>query len=58
MEPPHLPVALGVLYCDPAEAFERHDGSAADDRQRSRGERADLAELLRDGYTWRVSGKS
>ncbi|HSR70820.1 MAG TPA: 2-oxoacid:ferredoxin oxidoreductase subunit beta [Kiloniellales bacterium] len=53
MEPPAFPVALGVLYCDPVESYDR----LISDRTTSGGETRDLAELnalLRRGYTWRV----
>ncbi|UCC82585.1 MAG: 2-oxoacid:ferredoxin oxidoreductase subunit beta [Gemmatimonadota bacterium] len=49
MEPPELPVALGVVYCDPAPAYE--------DQVESRLDAAccgDLNNLLRSGRTWCV----
>jgi 2-oxoglutarate ferredoxin oxidoreductase subunit beta len=49
MEPPDLPVALGVIYCNPATAYE--------DQVQSRLDAAccgDLYELVRSGRTWRV----
>ncbi len=49
MEPPELPVALGVIYCDPAPAYE--------DQVESRLDAAccgDLNDLLRSGRTWRA----
>ncbi len=49
MEPPELPVALGVIYCDPAPAYE--------DQVESRLDAAccgDLNDLLRAGRTWRA----
>jgi 2-oxoglutarate ferredoxin oxidoreductase subunit beta len=49
MEPPELPVALGVVYCDPAPAYE--------DQVESRLDAAccgDLNVLLRSGSTWCV----
>jgi len=50
MEPPHFPVALGVIYCNPAPAYEdqvvaRVDGACC----------GDLNELLRKGRTWSVT---
>ncbi|MFQ6018835.1 MAG: 2-oxoacid:ferredoxin oxidoreductase subunit beta [Kiloniellaceae bacterium] len=56
MEPPAMPVALGVLYCEPAPSYERRiagqPGAAArGDRQSTA---ADLNALLRQGYTWTV----
>ncbi len=55
MEPPTLPVALGVLYCDPALSYEaavRDQMTAA----RQSGKAADLNALLRSGHTWTVEG--
>ncbi|HSG82018.1 MAG TPA: 2-oxoacid:ferredoxin oxidoreductase subunit beta [Gemmatimonadota bacterium] len=49
MEPPELPVALGVIYCDPAPVY--------DDQVQSRLDAAccgDLNELVRKGRTWSV----
>jgi 2-oxoglutarate ferredoxin oxidoreductase subunit beta len=49
MEPPEFPVALGVIYCDPAPAYE--------DQVESRLDAAccgDLNELVRRGRTWSV----
>jgi 2-oxoglutarate ferredoxin oxidoreductase subunit beta len=51
MEPPDLPVALGVIYCDPAPAYE--------DQVQSRLDAAccgDLNRLIRTGRTWSVAG--
>jgi 2-oxoglutarate ferredoxin oxidoreductase subunit beta len=53
MEPPHMPVALGVLYCDPAESFEEmRKVRSQDDRVRPTA--GDLNDLMRRGDTWRV----
>jgi 2-oxoglutarate ferredoxin oxidoreductase subunit beta len=49
MEPPELPVALGVIYCDPGPVYE--------DQVESRLDAAccgDLNDLLRSGRTWCV----
>jgi 2-oxoglutarate ferredoxin oxidoreductase subunit beta len=56
MEPPALPVALGVLYCDPAPSYEAgvHEQLA---QARGRGPRPKIADLLRRGHTWTVDGK-
>ncbi len=54
MEPPDLPVATGVVLCDPAPEYV--DAVAAQ-RERVRAERGgagDLDALLRRGHTWRV----
>ncbi|HUC61127.1 MAG TPA: 2-oxoacid:ferredoxin oxidoreductase subunit beta [Alphaproteobacteria bacterium] len=54
MEPPKFPVALGVLYCDPAPAYESAVmAQIADAKARMPG--ADLNALLRRGTTWTVS---
>jgi 2-oxoglutarate ferredoxin oxidoreductase subunit beta len=54
MAPPSFPMALGVIYCDPAPAYEEaiysQLGSPAPSLQR-----ADLNALLRQGQTWTVS---
>ena len=55
MEPPDLPVALGVLYCNPTDSFERRQAA----RWGGGGRRPtvqDLDALLRRGLTWRVGG--
>ncbi len=53
MEPPTFPVALGVLYCDPATPYEAnfteatpHDGSVTSNDA--------LNAMLRQGHTWTV----
>src|SRR3546814_12325186 len=60
LQPPQMPVALGVLYCDPdcdpAPSYERR---VADEVAAAAGARpASLAELLHKGHTWTVSGPS
>ena len=57
-EPPDFPVALGVLYCDPNAVFDPRAGAADGGKLRPHSERADLAELLRDGHTWSVPAHS
>ncbi len=53
MEPPDRPVALGVLYCDPAETYD--DNVLAQVRDaRDRVPDADLNAYLRRGHTWTV----
>ncbi len=55
MELPEFPVALGVIYADPAPTFEaavvkqNHDLSA--------GKSADLNKLIRKGQTWEINQK-
>ncbi len=51
MEPPGFPVALGVLYCDPAPSFDQliHQQLA---QAAGRSEKPSLNALLRRGHTW------
>ena len=57
MEPPHMPVALGVLYCDPAPSY---DGAVAAQiaeakaRAAKAGTKASLNAIMRAGNTWTV----
>jgi 2-oxoglutarate/2-oxoacid ferredoxin oxidoreductase subunit beta len=51
MEPPGLPVALGVLYCDPAPSYGQRVS-----QMRTAGTVGDLDALLRSGRTWTVAG--
>ncbi len=53
MEPPHFPVALGVLYCEPAESYD-HAVRAQIAAAQSGGRNEDLNALLRQGHTWTV----
>jgi len=58
MTPPHFPVALGVLYCDPAPSYERavaDQVAGARERATARGEVLDINVLLRQGPTWTVA---
>jgi len=53
LEPPEFPVALGVLYCDPAPVYE--DGVFAQvEEAQQKQPRASLKGLLTTGGTWRV----
>ena len=57
LEPPTHPVALGVLYCDPAPSYERQVSESVADavtRAAEGGAQGDLNALLRGGHTWRV----
>ncbi|MBL8660191.1 MAG: 2-oxoacid:ferredoxin oxidoreductase subunit beta [Rhodospirillales bacterium] len=54
MQPPVMPVALGVLYDDPAPTFGRGVDAAA--REPARAEA--LNEMLRRGDTWTVTAAS
>ena len=47
-----FPMALGVLYDDPAPSFE--EGVVAQNRKASEGKKADLQKLLSTGQTWVV----
>lgn len=53
MDPDTMPVALGVLFCNPADTYETdvlaQVGDAASDPSG-----ADLNALLRSGHTWKV----
>ncbi len=53
MEPPSLPVAIGVLYCAPASSY---DSQVADLRDGAGNRRNgdELNALLRRGHTWTV----
>jgi 2-oxoglutarate ferredoxin oxidoreductase subunit beta len=54
MEPPTFPVALGVLYCNPAPTYESGvHNQVRLAKERSGGE-GDLAKLFRGGATWTV----
>ncbi len=53
LEPPAFPVAMGVLYCDPAPSFDSliMDQVAA---ARASNPNRDMNALLRGGFTWTV----
>jgi 2-oxoglutarate ferredoxin oxidoreductase subunit beta len=53
MKPPAFPVALGVLYCDPAPTY---DGAVHDQVNAIKSEKGegDFDKLLRRGHTWTV----
>jgi 2-oxoglutarate ferredoxin oxidoreductase subunit beta len=53
MKPPAFPVALGVLYCDPAPTYDAavHDQVNAIKSDKGDG---DFDKLLRRGHTWTV----
>jgi 2-oxoglutarate ferredoxin oxidoreductase subunit beta len=53
MEPPRFPMALGVLYCNPATAYEALV-TAQIEEAKQRLPAADINALLRRGTTWRV----
>jgi 2-oxoglutarate ferredoxin oxidoreductase subunit beta len=51
LEPPEFPMALGVLYRDPAPTFERQVLAQVEPESEGRG----LADLLYGGRTWTVT---
>ena len=53
MTPPAHPVALGVLYCDPAPTYESLVYEQVE-AAKVKGQTADLDALLRRGHTWVV----
>ena len=53
MEPPEMPVALGVLYCDPAPSY----GQQVARSSTANAEAPNLDELLRRGQTWTVGAR-
>jgi 2-oxoglutarate ferredoxin oxidoreductase subunit beta len=53
MQGPELPVALGVLYCNPTSAYINDIYSQYEDVRGARDE-GDVNQLLRSGYTWVV----
>ena len=53
MEAPNFPVAIGVLFCDPAETYE----TAVNDQlesQKRQNQNPSVNELIRSGATWTV----
>ena len=53
MQPPEYPVALGVLYCNPARTYD-HDVLTQVREARDRAPDANLNEYLRRGHTWTI----
>ena len=55
MKPPALPMALGVLYCDPAPSYE---DAVYSQIKESGGDGAapDFNAVLRQGHTWTIEG--
>jgi 2-oxoglutarate ferredoxin oxidoreductase subunit beta len=53
LQPPLMPVALGVLFCDPTPSYESSVVGEVDAAKRAHP--AGLAELLHKGHTWTVS---
>ena len=61
MEPPHHPVAMGVLYCNPADSYERqvHEQVQITRARKDPGEggKPAIGELLTGAHTWRIEAK-
>ena len=53
METPEMPVALGVLYCQPGPSYEVLARQQMDEAAAARPG-ANIDGLLRQGYTWTV----
>ncbi len=53
LEPPAFPVVMGVIYCDPAESYDKAVAAQVAERMAAKPD-ADLGELLRGGATWTV----
>ena len=54
MQPPEFPVALGVLYCDPAPTYESGVFGQVDQARAGQAAVPDVADLLTRGPTWVV----
>ena len=54
MEPSAMPVALGVLYCDPVPSYDRQVGEQMAAARGPLDPGPDLNALLRQGHTWTV----
>ncbi len=54
LKPPAFPMALGVIYCDPAPSYE--EAVYAQVPPGASAARADLEKLLHQGQTWTVAG--
>jgi 2-oxoglutarate/2-oxoacid ferredoxin oxidoreductase subunit beta len=54
MEPPAFPMALGVLYCNPAPAYEMQVIAQIEEARKRQSAVADINALLRRGSTWKV----
>src|SRR3546814_378565 len=50
---PAFPIALGVIYCDPASTFE--SAVVTQNLEAAKGKTADLNALLAKGQTWKVT---
>ena len=52
LRPPQFPMAIGVLYCDPAPPYDR----LVEEQLAAAGDDRDVNALLRRGRTWSVAG--
>jgi 2-oxoglutarate ferredoxin oxidoreductase subunit beta len=55
MQGPYFPVAIGVLYCDPAPSYEQEVQAVLEGASSEMG--GDLNALIRKGHTWQVGAK-
>jgi 2-oxoglutarate ferredoxin oxidoreductase subunit beta len=55
MDAPAFPVAIGVIYCNPGDSYEKAVVAQAE-AAKAKAPKADLAALLRRGHTWTVGG--
>lgn len=55
MRNPDFPVAVGVLYCEPAPAYDQAVHEQIEAARAANGD-ADMNKLLRSGATWTVGG--
>ncbi len=55
LSPPAFPMALGVLYCDPAPSYETEVARQIEEAK-AQHRTGNLASLLRTGRTWTVAG--
>jgi 2-oxoglutarate ferredoxin oxidoreductase subunit beta len=55
LQPPAFPMALGVIYCDPAPGYETNV-TAQIEEAKANSPAADLNALMRQGHTWTVKG--
>ncbi len=54
MQPPHFPMAIGVLYCNPIESYTARISQQIEEAK-AKAPLGDLNALLQSGHTWRVS---
>jgi 2-oxoglutarate ferredoxin oxidoreductase subunit beta len=55
MEPPTMPVAIGIVYCDPTPSYEQSVVTQLENAKKQAGKVNDINALLRSGTTWEVS---